>query len=163
MDAKNSEKKINRLKRIEGQVRGIARMVEEDRYCIDILHQIQAVRAALTKVDLALYEAAVMDGANGWRRMRDITLPGIRPVVVLLLILTIGNMFSVGFEPFFLQRSAVGPNASEVLDTFSYFRGIQAGDYGFATAVDLVKSVVGFVLIISANWLAKRFGGEGII
>jgi len=54
MDAKNSEKKINRLKRIEGQVRGIARMVEEDRYCIDILHQIQAVRAALTKVESAV-------------------------------------------------------------------------------------------------------------
>ncbi|MGI9362399.1 MAG: metal-sensitive transcriptional regulator [Parasphingorhabdus sp.] len=54
MDAKNSEKKINRLKRIEGQVRGIARMVEEDRYCIDILHQIQAVRAALSKVESAV-------------------------------------------------------------------------------------------------------------
>lgn len=119
--------------------------------------------AALTKVDLALYEAAVMDGANGWRRMRDITLPGIRPVVVLLLILTIGNMFSVGFEPFFLQRSAVGPNASEVLDTFSYFRGIQSADYSFATAVGMVKSVVGFFLIIGANWLAKKFGDEGII
>ena len=119
--------------------------------------------AALTKVDLSLYEAAVMDGANGWRRMRDITLPGIRPVVVLLLILTIGNMFSVGFEPFFLQRSAVGPNSSEVLDTFSYFRGIQAADYSFATAVGMVKSVVGFFLIIGANWLAKKFGDEGII
>lgn len=54
MDAKNSEKKINRLKRIEGQVRGVARMVEEDRYCIDILHQIQAVRAALSKVESAV-------------------------------------------------------------------------------------------------------------
>lgn len=119
--------------------------------------------AALTKVDLALYEAAVMDGAGGWRRMRDVTLPGIRPVVVLLLILTIGNMFSVGFEPYFLQRSAVGPEASEVLDTFSYFRGIQAADYSFATAVGMVKSVVGFILIIGANWLAKKFGDEGII
>ncbi len=119
--------------------------------------------AALTKVDLALYEAAVMDGAGGWRRMRDVTLPGIRPVVVLLLILTIGNMFSVGFEPYFLQRSAVGPDASEVLDTFSYYRGIQAADYSFATAVGMVKSVVGFILIIGANWLAKKFGDEGII
>ena len=119
--------------------------------------------AALTKVDLALYEAAVMDGAGGWRRMRDVTLPGIRPVVVLLLILTIGNMFSVGFEPYFLQRSSVGPEASEVLDTFSYFRGIQAADYSFATAVGMVKSVVGLILIIGANWLAKRFGDEGII
>jgi putative aldouronate transport system permease protein len=119
--------------------------------------------AALTKIDVSLYEAAVMDGAGGWRRMLDVTLPGIRPVVILLLILTIGNAFSVGFEQFFLQRTAVGAEASEVLDTFGYFRGIQAGDYGFATAVGMVKSVVGFVLIVTANWLAKRFGDEGII
>lgn len=119
--------------------------------------------AALTKVDIQLYEASVVDGAGGFRRLLDVTLPAIKPVVILLLILTMGNMFTVGFEQFYLQRQAVGKDASEVLDTFSYFRGIQAGDYGFATAVDMVKSVVGFVLIISANWLAKRFGGEGII
>jgi len=119
--------------------------------------------AALTKIDVSLYEAAVIDGAGGWRRMRDVTLPGIRPIVVLLLILTIGNAFSVGFEQYFLQRDAVGAEASEVLDTFGYFRGIQAGDYGFATAVGMVKSVVGFVLIVVANWLAKRFGDEGIL
>lgn len=119
--------------------------------------------AALTKIDVTLYEAAVVDGAGGWRRLRDVTLPGIRPVVVLLLILTIGNAFSVGFEQYFLQRQAVGADAAEVLDTFGYFRGIQAGDYGFATAVGLVKSVVGLVLIVGANWLAKRTGDEGII
>lgn len=119
--------------------------------------------AALTKVELQLYEAAVIDGAGGWRRLLDVTLPGIKPVVILLLILTMGNMFSVGFEQFYLQRQAVGAEASEVLDTFSYFRGIQAGDYGFATAVGMVKSVVGFLLIIGTNWLAKRFGEEGII
>lgn len=119
--------------------------------------------AALTKIDISLYEAAVVDGAGGFRRMLDVTLPGIRPVVVLLLILTIGNAFSVGFEQFFLQRGAVGAQASEVLDTFTYFRGIQAGDYGFATAVGLVKSVVGFILIVGANWLAKKTGDEGII
>jgi putative aldouronate transport system permease protein len=119
--------------------------------------------AALTKVELQLYEAAVVDGAGGYRRLLDVTLPAIKPVIVLLLILTMGNMFTVGFEQFYLQRQAVGAEASEVLDTFSYFRGIQAGDYGFATAVDMVKSLVGFLLIITANWLSKRFGGEGII
>lgn len=119
--------------------------------------------AALTKIDPSLYEAAVMDGAGGWRRMKDVTLPGIRPVIVLLLIFTIGGMFSVGFEQFFLQRDAVGPDAAEVLDTFGYFRGIQNMDYSFATAVGMVKSVVGLFLILGANWLAKRFGDEGII
>lgn len=119
--------------------------------------------AALTKIDVSLYEAAVVDGAGGWRRLRDVTLPGIRPVVVILLILTIGNAFSVGFEQFFLQRDLYGSDQAEVLDTFGYFRGIQAGDYGFATAVGMVKSVVGLVLIVGANWFAKRIGDEGII
>jgi len=119
--------------------------------------------AALTKIDVTLYEAAVVDGAGGWRRLRDVTLPGIRPVVVILLILTIGNAFSVGFEQFFLQRDLYGAKQAEVLDTFGYFRGIQAGDYGFATAVGMVKSIVGLVLIVGANWFAKRIGEEGIV
>lgn len=119
--------------------------------------------AALTSIDVSLYEAAAMDGASGWRRLRDVTLPGIRPVLIILLILTLGNALSVGFEQFFLQRQAYSPEQTEVLDTFSYFRGIQAGDYGFATAVGLVKSVVGLGLIIGANLFAKRIGEEGII
>jgi putative aldouronate transport system permease protein len=119
--------------------------------------------AALTKVDVTLYEAAVVDGAGGWRRLRDVTLPGIRPVVVILLILTLGNAFSVGFEQFFLQRDLYGAKQAEVLDTFGYFRGIQAGDYGFATAVGVVKSIVGLILIVGANWFAKRMGEEGIV
>ena len=118
--------------------------------------------AALTKIDPGLYEAAVMDGANGRRRLWHITLPGIRSVIVLLLILRLGSMLSVGFEQYFLQRGAVGPQAAEVLDTFVYFRGIQGGDWGFAAAVGLVRGVVGTVLIITANWAAKRFGEEGI-
>ncbi len=119
--------------------------------------------AALTKIDTQLYEASVMDGAGGWRRMLDVTLPGIRSIVVLLLILRLGSAFTVGFEQYFLQRDAVGADAAEVLDTFVYFRGIQAGDWGFATAVGMVRSVVGLILIVTANWLAKRFGEEGIL
>lgn len=117
--------------------------------------------AALTKIDVQLYEAAVIDGAGGWRRMRDVTLPGIRSVIILLLILRLGSMFSLGFEQYFLQRQAVG-QAAEVLDTFVYFRGINGGDWGFATAVGLVRGVVAALLILTANWLAKRFGEEGI-
>lgn len=118
--------------------------------------------AALTKIDVQLYEAAAMDGAGGFRRLINITLPGIRPIIVLLLILRLGSMLSVGFEQYFLQRGAVGADAAEVLDTFVYFRGIQAGDWGFATAVGMVRSVVGLILIVTANWLAKKFGDEGI-
>jgi putative aldouronate transport system permease protein len=118
--------------------------------------------AALTKIDVQLYEAAVVDGANGWRRLWHVTLPGIRAVIVLLLILRLGAALSVGFEQYFLQRGAVGPEAAEVLDTFTYFRGIQGGDWGFATAVGLVRGVVGTTLVVTANWAAKRFGEEGI-
>jgi putative aldouronate transport system permease protein len=118
--------------------------------------------AALTKIELELYEAAVVDGAGGWRRLWHVTLPGIRSVIVLLLILRLGAALSVGFEQYYLQRGAVGPQAAEVLDTFVYFRGIQGGDWGFATAVGLVRGVVGTVLIVLANGLAKRFGEAGI-
>lgn len=118
--------------------------------------------AALTKIDPQLYEAAVVDGAGGWRRLWHVTLPGIRHVIVLLLILRRGAALSVGFEQYFLQRNAVGPEAAEVLDTFVYFRGVQGGDWSFAAAVGLLRGVVGTILIVSANWVAKRLGEEGV-
>jgi putative aldouronate transport system permease protein len=118
--------------------------------------------AALTKIDVQLYEASAMDGAGGWRRLRDITLPGIRSIVVLLLILRLGSMLSVGFEQYFLQRQAVGAGAAEVLDTFVYFRGVVNGDWSFAAAVGLVRALVGAMMIFASNWIAKRFFDEGI-
>jgi putative aldouronate transport system permease protein len=118
--------------------------------------------AALTKIDVQLYEAAVIDGANGFKRMLTITLPGIRSIIVLLLILRLGSMMSVGFEQYFLQRNAVGAQVSEVLDTLVYTRGIGQGDWSFAAAVGLVNSVVGAILIFVSNYLAKKFFDEGI-
>lgn len=118
--------------------------------------------AALTKIDTELYEAGAVDGAIGWRRLWHITLPSIRSIIVLLLILRLGSALSTGFEQYYLQRGAVGSEASEVLDTFVYFRGIQGGDWGFATAVGLVRGVVGTMLVVGSNWVAKRFGEEGV-
>lgn len=118
--------------------------------------------AALTKIDVQLYEAAVIDGANGFKRMLTITLPGIRSIIVLLLILRLGSMMTVGFEQYFLQRNAVGAGVSEVLDTLVYTRGIGQGDWSFAAAVGLANSVVGAVLIFVSNYLAKKFFDEGI-
>ena len=83
-------------------------------------------------------------------------LPGIRSVIVLLLILRLGSMLSVGFEQYYLQRGAVGAQTAEVLDTFVFFRGIQGGDWGFAAAVGLVRGLVGSALIVAANAVAKR-------
>lgn len=118
--------------------------------------------AALTRIDASLYEAAVIDGAGSWRRLWDITLPGIRGIIVLLLILRLGNVLNTGFEQILLQRNAVGPEASEVLDTFVYYRGIAGGDWGLSAAAGLVKGVVGTALVIAANQIAKRFGEEGL-
>lgn len=119
--------------------------------------------AALTKIDMQLYEAAAMDGANGRRRLLDVTLPGIRGVVVLLLILRMGSMFSTGFEQYFLQRNAVGPQAAEVLDTLVYTLGFSSGQWSFGAAVGLVRGLVAAFLILFANWLAKKFGEEGLL
>jgi putative aldouronate transport system permease protein len=119
--------------------------------------------AALTTIEVTRYEAAVIDGAGKWQRLWHITLPGIRSVIVLLLILRLGDVLDTGFEQIFLQRNAVGFEAAEVLDTFVYFRGIQAGDWGFSAAVGLLKGLVRLVMILLANKFAKKLGEEGLL
>ncbi|MFG1877123.1 ABC transporter permease [Sphaerisporangium sp. NPDC049003] len=118
--------------------------------------------AALSTIDPNLYEAAAVDGATRWRRMWHITLPGLRPVIVLLLILRLGDALNVGFEQFMLQRSAVGSQASEVFDTFAYYSGLRTGDLGYGAAAGLFKGVVGLILILSANRVAHALGERGV-
>ncbi|UOE21892.1 sugar ABC transporter permease [Thermobifida halotolerans] len=118
--------------------------------------------AALAAVNQNLYEAAAVDGASRWRRMWHITLPGLRPVIVLLLILRLGDALNVGFEQFFLQRDAVGQEAAEVLDTFIYWQTLAVGEWSYGAAAGLVKGVVGLVLILVANKVAHLMGENGI-
>ncbi|WP_307845211.1 ABC transporter permease subunit [Planomonospora sp. ID67723] len=118
--------------------------------------------AALAAINPNLYEAAAVDGAGRWRRMWHITLPGLRPVIILLLILRLGEALNVGFEQFFLQRDAVGRDAAEVLDTFVYWRTLLTGEWSYGAAAGLVKGLVGLVLILIANKVAHRFGEQGI-
>ncbi|MFC7328413.1 ABC transporter permease [Marinactinospora rubrisoli] len=118
--------------------------------------------AALAAINQNLYEAAAVDGAGRWRRMWHITLPGLRPVIVLLLILRLGDALNVGFEQFFLQRDAFGAQAAEVLDTFIYHRTLVTGAYSYGAAAGLVKGVVGLILILVANKVAHRLGEHGI-
>jgi putative aldouronate transport system permease protein len=118
--------------------------------------------AALAAVDPNLYEASAVDGAGRWRRLWHITLPSLRPVIVLLLILRLGDALSVGFEQFLLQRDAVGRQAAEVLDTFVYHQAIATGDYGFGAAAGLFKAMVGLVLILAANKFAHALGERGV-
>jgi putative aldouronate transport system permease protein len=118
--------------------------------------------AALMNVNEQLYEAAAIDGAGPWRRFWHITLPAIRPIVILLLIMRLGDILSIGFEQILLQRDSVGPEAAEVLDTFVYFQGIINGDFGYGAAAGLFKGVIGGVLVYAANKVAHRFGEQGV-
>ncbi|WP_244527439.1 ABC transporter permease [Lihuaxuella thermophila] len=118
--------------------------------------------AALAGVNPHLYEAAIVDGANRWRQIWHITLPALRSTIVILFILRLGTVLDSGFEQIFLMLNPFNMEVGNVLDTYVYFKGIQQGDYSFAAAVGLFKGVVGLVLVVIANRLAKRFGEEGL-
>ncbi|MCX4883909.1 MULTISPECIES: sugar ABC transporter permease [unclassified Streptomyces] len=118
--------------------------------------------AALASVSPDLYEAAAMDGAGRWRRMWHVTLPALRPVVALLLVLRVGDALTVGFEQILLQRDAVGPGAAEVLDTFVWWNGVRNQDFGYAAAAGLVKGVVSIGLVLAANKVAHLMGEQGV-
>ncbi|WP_433435181.1 ABC transporter permease [Nonomuraea sp. CA-141351] len=118
--------------------------------------------AAITAIDMSQYEAAAIDGADWKRRLWHVTLPGIRSVILMMLILRLGDILSVGFEQMVLQRDAVGAGAAEVIDTYVYYHGIRDGDWGMSTAAGLMKGLIGAALIYAANKLAHRFGEQGI-
>jgi putative aldouronate transport system permease protein len=118
--------------------------------------------AAISRVDQEQYEAAAADGAGSMRRIWHITLPSLRGLFILLLILRLGASLSVGFEQIILQQGPVGREASEVLDTYVFNNGILGGDWGVATAVGLAKGVVGVLLVIGANKLAHLVGERGV-
>ncbi|PZG01805.1 polysaccharide ABC transporter ATP-binding protein [Micromonospora deserti] len=118
--------------------------------------------AALSQIDIALYEAASVDGASRWRQLWHVTLPGLRSVIVLLFILRLGDVLTVGFEQIILQQGAVGLRASEVLDTYVYNNGIINGQWGVSAAVGLVKGLVGVALVLAANKVAHLFGERGV-
>ncbi|MEW1777562.1 ABC transporter permease subunit [Streptomyces sp. NPDC086777] len=118
--------------------------------------------AALASVSPDLYEAAAMDGAGRWRRIWHVTLPALRPVIALLLVLRVGDALTVGFEQILLQRDAVGPGASEVLDTFVWWNGVRNQDFGYAAAAGLIKGVVSLGLVLAANKVAHLMGEQGV-
>lgn len=127
--------------------------------------------AALAAIDQSLYESAAVDGAGRWRRMRHITFPGLRGIVILMLVLRLGNALSVGFEQMLIQRQAVGAPAADVLDTYAYIYGIGGGfgqqasfgaDYSYGAAAGLFKAVLSLILIVAANKLAHAFDEDGL-
>nr|WP_260411047.1 ABC transporter permease subunit [Cohnella xylanilytica] len=118
--------------------------------------------AAIAGVDVQLYEAAKLDGAGKLRQMWHVTLPAIRNVIIILLILRIGHIMDVGFEQVYLMMNGAVSEVAEVFDTYVYRVGILQGQFSFSTAVGLFKSVVGLALVIIANRLSKMFGEEGM-
>jgi len=119
--------------------------------------------AAMSAIDPEQYDAAAVDGAGRLRRIWHVTLPGIRPTVVVLLILSASGILSAGFDPSYLLGNPMVYNYSEVLDTYVYRMGLQQGMYSFATAVGLFRLVVSLLVLYLVNRLAKRFGDEGIL
>ncbi|NHN31671.1 ABC transporter permease [Paenibacillus agricola] len=120
------------------------------------------ILAAITGVDTQLYEAAKMDGANRWLQAWHVTLPGIRSVILILLILRLGHIMDVGFEQVFLMNNGAVAQYTDVFETYVYRNGIQSGQFSYSTAVGLFKSLVGLILVVVANKMAKRIGEEGI-
>jgi putative aldouronate transport system permease protein len=118
--------------------------------------------AAIAAIDPQLYEAARMDGAGRFRQIWHITLPSIRSVIVVLLILKIGDVLELGFEHVYLLLNSMNREVGEIFDTFVYTAGLRQGQFSFSTAVGFFKSFVGLLLVIIANWLAKKFGEEGV-
>ncbi|MEW9050770.1 MAG: sugar ABC transporter permease [Neobacillus sp.] len=118
--------------------------------------------AALATVDKEQYEAAIVDGAGRMRRLWHVTLPAVSSTIIVLLILRLGNFLDTGFQQIFLMTNSLNRDVADVFDTYVYFVGITQGAYSYSTAVGLFKSVVGVILVLGANKLAKKMGQEGI-
>jgi putative aldouronate transport system permease protein len=118
--------------------------------------------AALAGVDTQLYEAARVDGAGRWRQFWHITLPAIRPAIVVMAILTTGHLMDTGFEQIWLMTTSLNRPVADVFDTFVYQVGVLQGSFSYATAVGLFKGLIGVLLIFGSNWLAKRSGERGL-
>ncbi|MBD2871686.1 ABC transporter permease [Paenibacillus arenilitoris] len=118
--------------------------------------------AAITVVDPQLYEAAEMDGASRLRKIWHVTLPAIRPVIITLLILKIGNTLELGFEHMYLLLNSLNREVGEIFDTYIYTAGLKNGQLSFSTTVGMFKGLVGLILVMLTNRLAKKFGEDGV-
>lgn len=118
--------------------------------------------AAFSTIDPGLYEAARMDGAGRWKRIWHVTLPGISPVIVLMLILRLGSMFTGDTEQILAMYNSTVYKSSDIIGTYVYRMGLGKQEYSFTTAVGLFESVIGFALILSGNYLSRKYLRRGI-
>ena len=113
--------------------------------------------SALTSVDVNLYEAAMVDGANRFDRLWHITLPGITPTIVVMLILKVGSLVNANFEKIYLFQNSVNLEVSEVIQTWVYKRGMIKYDYSMGTTAGLFNGLLALILVIMANRLSKKY------
>lgn len=118
--------------------------------------------AALSGINTELYEAAVIDGANRWKRVWHVTLPGILPTIMIMLILRIGDLLGVGYEAIILLYQPATYETADVISTYVYRTGLQEGRYHIAAAIDLFNSIVSLILVIGANKLSKKYTENGL-
>jgi putative aldouronate transport system permease protein len=112
--------------------------------------------AALASVDPALYEAATVDGASRWQKMRHIDIPMLLPTAVILLIVSAGSIMNVGFEKVYLMQNNLNLVNSEVISTYVYKIGIISSQYSYSAAINLFNTVINLVLLITVNQASKR-------
>ena len=118
--------------------------------------------AALMGIDPSLFEAATVEGANAWQRVRHITLPSIRPVIVMVILLRLGTILDAGFNQIFMLYSLPVYSVADIIDTWIYRQGLLEFRFGLATAVGLFKGVFGLVLITVSNRLIRRYTDTGL-
>ncbi|MFS0726694.1 ABC transporter permease [Paenibacillus sp. 1P07SE] len=116
--------------------------------------------AALAGIDPSLYEAAKIDGASKARQIWHVTLPGIRNVIIILLILKLSHILDAGFDQIFMMANVFNLEKADIIDTWVYREGLERMNVSLATAVGIFKSFIAFFLVIGANQLAKRFDGQ---
>ena len=112
--------------------------------------------AALSGIDTQLYEAAIVDGANKWKQLWHISIPGILPTIIIMLIMNLGHILSIGYEKIILMYNPATYETADVINTYVYRRGIVSGEYSFGTAVGLFQSVINFLFVIAANRISRN-------
>ncbi|MCL6458836.1 MAG: ABC transporter permease subunit, partial [Gorillibacterium sp.] len=118
--------------------------------------------AAIASIDPQQYEAARMDGAGHFRQIWHITLPAIRGVIIILLILKIGHVLDLGFEHIYLMLNSMNRDVAEIIDTYVYTAGLQQGQFSYSTAIGFFKSFIGLGLVMAVNKLAEKIGEDGV-
>lgn len=118
--------------------------------------------AALSAVDPSLYEAATVDGASRWHKIRYIDIPMLMPTAITLLILRVGGLLGVGFEKVYLMQNDLNITSSEILSTYVYKIGLLSSQYSFSSAINLFNTVINFILLIMVNQISKKFSENSL-